>query len=120
VLAIALRSIDRSWIARIATPYATINGGGAILADYLVAYDFKDGASRQWEEFVKCAEVEGLLYVFHGTSKLFRLTNTTLWGVFSDSDAATAAFDKALSAAKWLSVVRSSSKSGLLQRIRGL
>lgn len=70
------------------------------MADYLITYDFKDGASRQWEEFVKCAEVEGLLYVFHGTSKLFRLTNTTLWGVFSDSDAATAAFDKALSVAE--------------------
>ncbi|RWN66656.1 MAG: hypothetical protein EOR99_16010 [Mesorhizobium sp.] len=70
------------------------------MADYLITYDFKDGVSKQWEEFVDCAEAEGLLYVFHATSKLFRLTNTTLWGVFSDTDAATAAFDKALSAAE--------------------
>lgn len=69
------------------------------MADYLVTYDFKVGASSQYKEFVECAEVEGLLYVFHGTSKLFRLTNTTLWGVFSTTDAAKAAFDRALAAA---------------------
>lgn len=70
------------------------------MADYLVTYDFKDGASNQWAEFVKQAEAVGLVYVFHGTSKLFRLTNTTLWGVFDNADAATAAFDKALAAAE--------------------
>lgn len=70
------------------------------MADYLVTYDFKDGASNQWAEFVKQAESAGLVYVFQGTSKLFRLTNTTLWGVFEDADATTAAFDKALAAAE--------------------
>ncbi|MGY3585730.1 hypothetical protein ACVIGB_005213 [Bradyrhizobium sp. USDA 4341] len=70
------------------------------MADFLLTYDFDVGATDQWREFVESAEAEGLLYVFHGTSKLFRLTNTTLWGVFADSDAAVAAFDRALSAAE--------------------
>lgn len=35
-----MSAIDRPWISRITTPYATINRGGATLADYLVTYDF--------------------------------------------------------------------------------
>jgi hypothetical protein len=74
--------------------------GGIFVTDYLVTYDFKEGASNQWAEFVKQAELVGLVYVFQGTSKLFRLANTTLWGAFADTDAVTAAFDKALTAAE--------------------
>lgn len=70
------------------------------MADHLVSYDFKVGASSQYKDFVECAEIEGLLYVFHGSSKLFRLTNTTLWGVFSSADAAKTAFDRALAGAE--------------------
>ncbi|WP_283178150.1 hypothetical protein [Gemmobacter sp. 24YEA27] len=70
------------------------------MTDYLVTYDFKDGASNQWAEFIKQAELAGLVYVFQGTSKLFRLTNTTVWGVFADTDAVKTAFDTALAAAE--------------------
>ncbi|MGY3591500.1 hypothetical protein ACVIGB_008921 [Bradyrhizobium sp. USDA 4341] len=70
------------------------------MTDFLLTYDFEVSAADQWKEFVASAEAKGLLYVFLGTSKLFRLTNTTLWGVFADSDAAVAAFDRASSAAE--------------------
>ncbi|MEN5083077.1 hypothetical protein ABE438_11380 [Bosea sp. TWI1241] len=70
------------------------------MADYLVTYDFKVGASSQYKEFVECAEAEGLLYFFHGTEQLHRLTNTTLWGVFVSTEEAKKAFDRAKAAAE--------------------
>ncbi|MCX5512854.1 hypothetical protein C3941_02825 [Kaistia algarum] len=70
------------------------------MADYLVTYDFKDGASKQWEEFVKCAEPEGLVYVYDLGENLARLTNTTLWGVFENKEAVKSAFERAQSAAE--------------------
>lgn len=70
------------------------------MADYLVTYDFKVGASSQYKEFVECAEIEGLIYVYDLGDELARLTNTTLWGVFSDKKAAKAAFERAQTAAE--------------------
>lgn len=70
-----------------------------ILAEYLVTYDFKDGAPKQWEEFIKCAETEGLIYVYDLGKELARLTNTTLWGEFENKQAAKDAFERAQSAA---------------------
>ncbi|QQM29630.1 hypothetical protein JET14_15135 [Martelella lutilitoris] len=69
------------------------------MADYLVTYDFKDSASKQWEEFVKCAELEGFIYVYNVGEELARLTNTTLWGEFENKTAAKAAFERAQAAA---------------------
>lgn len=70
------------------------------MTDYVVTYDFKSNDSGQWKAFAERAEAEGLLYVFQGTSDLFRLPNTTLWGPYDKIDDVKAAFDRALSAAK--------------------
>lgn len=70
------------------------------MADYLVTYDFKVGAPSQYKEFVECAEIEGLIYVYDLGKELARLTNTTIWGVFADKKAAKAAFERAQAAAE--------------------
>jgi hypothetical protein len=70
------------------------------LADYLVTYDFKVGAPSQYKEFVECAEIEGLVYVYDLGDELARLSNTTIWGVFPDKKAAKAAFERAQTSAE--------------------
>lgn len=71
------------------------------MEDYLVTYDFKkSGASNQWADFIKCAEPEGLIYVYDVGDELARLTNTTLWGLFENKQAVKAAFERAQAAAE--------------------
>jgi hypothetical protein len=69
------------------------------MAEYLVTYDFKVGATSQYRTFVLCAEPQGLLYVYR-SDDLFRLTNTTLWGEFATKENAKTAFDNAQAAAE--------------------
>ncbi|WP_201859375.1 hypothetical protein [Microvirga soli] len=67
---------------------------------YLVSYDLKSGNPSPHATFLASAEPEGWLYICKSATKIFRLPNTTLWGVFEDVAAANAAFDRALAAAE--------------------
>ena len=64
---------------------------------FLTAYDLRDSKPDPHGPFVKAAAQNGWLYVIsEGEGDLLRLPATTLWGEFSDADAADAAFDKAI------------------------
>jgi hypothetical protein len=70
------------------------------MPEYLVSYDLKATTPDPHKPFLDAAEPEGLLYVFQGTTDVFRLPNTTLWGVFGTIDAAKSAFDRAKATAE--------------------
>lgn len=69
------------------------------MPDYLISYDLKSGNPSPYRPFLDAAEKQGLLYVWEGKQYVSRLPNTTLWGIFSTTAAANAAFDAALAAA---------------------
>jgi hypothetical protein len=70
------------------------------MSDYLVTYDLKEGVPDPHKPFLTAAEPRGWLYVLEAGTDMFRLPNTTLWGVFKNRDAARAAFDAALADAE--------------------
>lgn len=69
------------------------------MPDIVIMYDLQKGDPSPHGAFMAAAR-EGLLYVWKGATYVNRLLNTTVWGVFSDREAANNAFDKALAAAE--------------------
>jgi len=69
------------------------------VTEYLVSYDLKETNPKPHKEFVLAAEKQGFLYVYKADD-LFRLPNTTIWGNFTDKDAARDAFEHAKTAAE--------------------
>ena len=69
------------------------------MPDIVITYDLERGTPSPYGAFITAAAREGLLYVWKGATYVNRLPNTTVWGVFSDRDAANAAFDRALASA---------------------
>lgn len=69
------------------------------MTDCVITYDLKSGSPDPHKIFLTSAEREGLLYVWKGASYVSRLPNTTVWGIFSSTEEADQAFDRALSVA---------------------
>ena len=67
------------------------------MPSYLITYDLAERRSPH-QTFIEEAEQADLLYVWKGSTDLWRLPNTTIWGIFPTVDKAKAAFDQALAA----------------------
>lgn len=66
---------------------------------YLISYDLKSSEPSPHRPLLDAAEGQDLLYVLHAT-ELYRLPNTTLWGIFADKKAARDAFERAIADAE--------------------